>query len=201
MPALADAYEIFRERAQHWDAALERGEEPSPDIIRSVYLAANSVLRIYCGPHNWRHGQPIEAIPLQLIHMIANQIQYIAAGQIPDPIKQLTHRGRVEAGPHESRDIGIAVAYLRSVEAGAIKDSRPVITVAEAYSVTRRTVMRWKSELSWVKPEHFYPSAAGAGERAELIAAGMVKAGKQYGQLGRSARAIASRNSKRHPRR
>ncbi len=195
---VADAWEWWRKAAVAWDAELAKGNQPSETLVRHAFATASGVLRAYCRPANWvEKNGPSESLPIQLAHLIANQIDYIVAGQLPEPIRQLTQsRGRPEPGPQENTDKGIAVAYIRAAREGLIDDARPVKTVEEEFGAHERTVLRWLQRLPWVTPRDFYPNASDA-EHGQRLSEGMRKAGARHREAGRTAPAISRRAGKR----
>ena len=118
--------------------------------------------------------------------MIANQIQYIVAGKYPEPIAQLTGRGSPGVGPHESRDIGIAVAYIKAAKSGDIKDRAPVKRIAQLFGVTPGAVRKWQRKYDFAEPNDFFPHVP-PSELLTLIEKEMRQAALHYRSAGRGS--------------
>ena len=93
-----DALELYREAVREWDSCLKNDGEVPKEVVSRAFRCAHLVLRAYCLPSNWESPEaPREHVPIELAHLIANQIGYIVSGKCPDPIKDLTpiiHDGR-----------------------------------------------------------------------------------------------------------
>jgi len=195
--SLKKAHDDFRECCAAWQKAIDSDEQVPAEIIRATFVHLIMVLRIYCLPQNWNSlGKPREHLPLTLVYLLANKLQYIEAGELPAEIALLTSRGRPSAGPHEQRDIGLAVATMKLAERGLLDIKAPTKHIAKVYGIDERTARRWKSQFSWVEPEHFFP-ATDDKSRPELIKDEADRAGHRYRKAGRSHVAQASRAKKR----
>lgn len=188
---VAEAWQVFRNVAKDWDAALASGNAPDHDVIERILAATGLVLRAYCLPTNFRDdGTPKEHFPVELAHLIANQIGYIRQGYLPSPIKDMIRPGAPGIGPHERKDIGLAVAYIRAVREGMIEDQHPVKTVAKFYGVTPRGVQRWQQNHPNVEASDFFWGVEDA-ELGELLAHAMREAGIRYKKAGRGSKGRA----------
>ena len=171
--SVSEAWTLFQDAAGHWDRSLHQKGEVPAEIIRHVFLCAELVLRAYCRPKNWEsQARPAEPLPVQLAAVIANQIRYLAVGKCPEPIAVLTGRGQPGVGPHEDRDIGLAVAYVKAAKRGDIQDRSPVKTVCRLYGVDDSTVRRWRRANSHAEPEVLWPNAT-AESRPGLLETSM----------------------------
>jgi hypothetical protein len=196
--SVADAIAAWERLTHRWNAAVKSGQRPSHSVIQDLFRTTAFVLRAYRHPANWINGRPKEHLPKEFTYAIERQVDYIAQGQLPDPIRDCIEANRPRVGPQERDDILWAVIYCHAVRKGLIEDSSPIETVTREYGVSRRTVMRWNRQNRAVNLNeglrHFAPSEAPA-----LFASEMRKAGKHYRRDGRSSAAIAFRNRKRHP--
>ena len=76
--------------------------------------------------------------------MLAGQAEYLAVGQIPDPIKRVGGKGGTAPGPDETNDICWAVTYIRAVRDGRVQDPKPVAFVRDLYNLRNElTVRKW----------------------------------------------------------
>jgi hypothetical protein len=182
-----DAFELYKAAARESDACLKSDGTVPKEVISRVFEGAHLVLRAYCRPSNWpSFDAPQEHLPIQLAHSIANQIQYIVAGKCPEPIAQLTGRGSPGVGPHESRDIGIAVAYIKAAKSGDIKDRAPVKRIAQLFGVTHGAVRKWQRNYAFAEANDFFPHVS-SSERLTLIKNEMRKAALRYRSTGRGS--------------
>lgn len=182
-----DAFELYNAAVREWDACLKSEGKVPKEVVSRVFKCVNLVLRAYCLPSNWASSDaPREHVPIQLAHLIANQIGYIVAGKCPEPIAQLIGRGAPGVGPHESRDIGIAVAYIKAVKSKDIKDSAPVTRIAQLFGVTRGAVRKWQRKYAFTEPSDFFPHAS-FSERLTLIENEIRKAARRYREEGRGS--------------
>ena len=67
----------------------------------------------------------LDDLPYELFAMLAGQAAYLAAGQIPDPIKHVGGKGRTAPGPSETSDIRWAVTYVHAVREGLVRGLKP----------------------------------------------------------------------------
>lgn len=185
-----DAWEVFQRIAVDWDSCLRKGETPDHELLERMFAGFELVFRAYCLPQNFPDGYPegraVEDFPIPLAHYVANQIAYIKAGYLPAPIKEIIRPGSPEIGPHEKKDIGLAVAYIKAVRAKKITDKHPVKTITKFYGVTDRAVRRWQNKYSFVDPSDYFPNTTDK-ERGAFIARSMKKAGVRYKQVGRGS--------------
>ncbi len=198
--SVAEAFELFRDASRSWDAALAQGTPVPTPVVSHAFRCAELVLRAYLKPANWpgTHdgrsgyaGSPEHHIPLQLVYLIANQIRYITSGKCPEPIAQLTGRGAPGIGPLEAQDIGVAVAYIRAVKQGLIRNRAPVKTIARLYGVTDGAVRKWQRKMPWVQPIDFHPFQPFEPHALEQQ---MRKSAERYRMAGRGAKARFDRH-------
>lgn len=184
---VADAWSNFRGVAQEWNAELEKRRKPSRAVLERAYAAALLVLRAYLLRQNFGpDGRPKEDLPYALVKMICNNIDYVRAGYLPDPVKDMLRPGSPGIGPHESRDIGLAVAYVRAAKDGVVIDRHPVKTVAQWFGVTDRAVRRWQQ----TRPNTAYSDFFWTEEHpqiAPLLSKAAKDAGRRYREAGRGA--------------
>lgn len=192
-------FSLFRTASARLQTALESGSaDQIGEASRQWFQFATLTFRAYCRPENWPNGtlsQPKEALPLVLASVVANQIEYLSIGRITGMMDWARKRGN-EPGPHENRDIGYAVAYIKAVRAGLITDPSPLKSVASAYGANLRTVKRWQAKYEFVLPTDFFPDAQDS-ERGALLDVAMREHGERYRLAGRTADAIDSRARKR----
>jgi hypothetical protein len=191
--SVSETWALFQDVAEHWNRSLrETGEVPS-EIIRHAFLCAQLVLRAYWRPKNWgKDGRPTESLPRELAHLIANQIGYLVVGKCPAPIAILTGRGQPGIGPHEDKDIALAVAYVKAARRSDIQDRSPVKTICRLYGVDASTARRWQRDRAYVEPEMFWPNAT-AASRPGLLEQSMRTAALAYRSEGHGRAARLSR--------
>lgn len=199
LDSVEGCFKYFQVASAKVDDIIENG--PSSKLgaeCRSWHVMAVCLLRAYCEPRNWPdgpEGQPKEKIPLVFAHVIANQLEYVSIGRIPGMMQWSQKRG-YEPGPHEKRDIGYAVAYIKAARAGEIIDHSPIKSVAAAYGATPRTVKRWQVTYAFTEPSHFFPDSP-SSERGVMLSEAMRKHGERYQLAGRTPDAISRRSRKR----
>lgn len=181
-----EAWNIFQRVAEDWDSCLEKGTTPDHEELQRIFSSMELVLRAYCLPKNFQHGEVVEDFPPPLAKFLANQIAYIKAGYLPSPIKDILRPGGPGVGPHEKKDIGLAVAYIKAVREKIASDKHPVKTVSKYYGVTDRAVRRWQEKYSDVEPSGFFPNISD-NELGEYLTHGMKQAGVRYKQAGRGS--------------
>lgn len=182
--------------------------QPEAKMLRGWWGAVETLLNVYhielaksgFAP-TAAEARPVQ-IPLELAAVLKNQCGYLAAGLVPELMKDVTkgEGGRRRKGPDEKRDIGIGIAYCRACcpegleHAGNVVritiDPHPVKTVAGWFGVKERTVQ------GWVHDEE--PAFLGLGEiNADNLVSRTQQAGRRYSAAGRSAKAIQDRATKR----
>jgi hypothetical protein len=189
--------------ASPFDKALWRYRSTEASIKRALKLEAQG--RDSLSAESWgglcrkhfaamadlldHHRAGTGELPKDLAGTLAKLIGYIGRGILPEPIRDATAgQGNKPIGPTEESDIRCGCVYIAAVKALLIGDRRPVRTVAEAYEVDERSVMRWVCR---------YP-VADADMRAdpENIVRRMKVAGAAYSRHGRSTAAVKARNAK-----
>lgn len=219
-----DLFELFKQQAFTipWSELCSREDylrsrilmgpfsdsKPDAEILRKWWGAVETLMDVYQRELAKSGFAPTAAearsvqIPFGLAMFLKQQFGYLAAGLVPEPIKDVTkgERGRRSKGPAERRDIGWAVAYHRACapkgveHAGKVvritNDRHPVKTLAGWYSVDKRTVQ------GWVRNEE--PAWLGLSEiNADILISRTQQAGGRYSVAGRSNKAIESRGTKR----
>ena len=155
--------------------------------VREPAWWAMMVLYGYCLPSNWAaDGRPIVALPMELAHDIARNIQLVLAGHIPRWMTHLIKKGASETHPAISLRIGLAVAYKKLCDAGLLKDRTPTKTIARMYGVTRRAVQTWMKQYCFAEPSLWFPEAVDEAERAKLIEAALPETAAFYKDWGRA---------------
>ena len=180
------AWSIYEKSVVPVMAAENNGGSHSREDVEHAMTAFIFVMRAYCLPTNWIDGTPIEPLPVEAAFIVAEQLSYICAGKLPEPIALMIRAGTPAVGPQESRDIAMAVVFRKAVTAGLIKNRRPSKTLAENFGVTTKTVRRWVHD-SIAELSDFFPEAQSEQARADMIAAEMPKAGIRYRQAGRGS--------------
>ena len=184
-----DAFELYSAAAREWDACLKNDGAVPKEVVSRVFRCAQRVLLAYCRPSNWASfDAPEEHVPIQLAHLMANQIGYIVAGKCPRPIAQLTGRGAPGVGPHELGDIGVAVAYIKAAKSGDIKDRAPVKRIAQLFGVKPGAVRKWQRKYASTEPNDFFPHVS-FSERLTLIENEIRHAARRYREFGRGSQA------------
>jgi hypothetical protein len=94
--------EQWQNAANIYNAHLESEGVAPVDVVRNLFAQTEHVLRAYLRPSNWdKDGYPKKHLPPAVAEAIANQIRYIVNGKCPDPINDLTGRGRGGVGTSE----------------------------------------------------------------------------------------------------
>jgi hypothetical protein len=168
------------------------------EAVRSWWSAVEEVLRFNVEALNAGHApQPPPSELMTVLRQLADQL---AAGIIPDPIRDVAAKGkgRPGAGPMERRDITWAVAYRHACNDDGllwsgvqvrINDPHPMKTLAGWYGVTRSTVKEWmrKGPISELPAA---PGGADDGGEASSLSALLTtltkNAGARYARLGPS---------------
>ena len=180
------AWSIYKKSLVPVMAAENNGSSHSREDVGEAMAAFEFVMRAYCLPTNWIDGSPIEHLPVEAAWTVAEQLRYIRAGKLPEPIELMIRAGTPAVGPHESRDIAMAVVYRKAVDAKLIMNPKPSKTLAENFGVTTKTVRRWVHD-SIAEISDFFPEAESEQARADMIAAAMPEAGVRYRQAGRGS--------------
>ena len=190
--SVAKALVQYNRLAEHWNAVVKAQRKPSRELNQAVFRALAVVLRAYHLPANWPAGAspPTEYLPRQIAYDIANYFEYMAAGQLPGPIRDAIEPNRPRAGPQETGDVAVAVSYIRAARKGIVEDHRAVKTIAHRYGVHPGSVKRWMAKHSSLKFDT-------RGQSALQIEAAMSEAAERYKVAGRSTAAIRYRDSKR----
>ena len=177
----------FRTVVAKFNGAVSSKKRPSQNILSQLWEAVHLVLRAYNRPGNFSPlGTPKEHFPPEVADFLANQVEYIRSGKLPDPMKDMLRPGSPGTGPQEDRDIGVAVAYIQAARNGLIEDKHPVTTIHDSYGVAQRTVRSWQQKRSWVKPTDFFPNIEGIELGKKLIQE-VKNSGLRYQQGGRGA--------------
>ena len=201
-PNKIDALKQWRnvvEHERHLRGRLKSadGELPSGEDLRQWWSAAADVWSEYS--RLVASGLDADPSPGELAVITSKMFGYLAVGQLPGPMRDAAPEGRRRPGPDERQDIEIAVAYHKSAMGGlehngqqiTIADRTPTKTIASHYGVAPETARKWFRNYS--------PAFLGVNDvNAETLVALMKTAAKRYGAAGRSAKAISSRNAKRH---
>ena len=200
--------ELDEARAAYHAVIIGGDEAAKRTAARRLWDCIGLTLACYKRPSNWPDGVPQDALTLDrrprfalspvLAGMLSSWAQYLAVGDIPDPMLDVRGPGRPGIGPHERTHQATAVAYIAAVRADLIEDSHPVRTTAEAFRVTERAVQTWIAEYSFVGPGAFGPP--------DRLIEAFKKAASIYGVHGRGAKATGPRPRKmkdaaRHERR
>lgn len=180
------AWSIYKKFLMPVMAVENNGGSHSREDVEKAMEAFEFVMRAYCLPTNWIDDSPIESLPVEAAFIVAEQLSYIRAGKLPEPIELMIRPGAPAVGPEESRDIAMAVVYRKAVTAGLIKNCTPSKTLAENFGVTTKTVRRWVHD-SIAEISDFFPEAQSEQARADMIADAMPKAGIRYRQAGRGS--------------
>lgn len=184
---LAEAQDAVRKAGR----ALIDGQtsNDAPTLAKAFFGSWVHLLTYY---HPLPDGQTSPtALPPDLAAMLTALFDYLASGQIPEPISAVAlGSGRRSASPGERKDIKLAVAYVAAVKRGDIKDASPIKTVANAYSVDHRTVQGWSHQYS---PSTVPLDPRTGKPNVEDLKKRMMSAGARYKQAGRSAHAVRQR--------
>jgi len=192
---------VDAERTQRGALLVGSASSPKPTKqARAWWSAVEALLRSY--ELGVAAGQDVEPLPWDFVAALSGLAGFLAAGRIPDPIQHVAGRGNSSAGPKESRDIALAVAYRCACrEEGfsflgtciRIDDKRPVASLVKWFGVNRKTVQGWM--------RHRAPSLYSVTPvDAELLANLTQRAGRRYQSAGRSQPAILGRDRQRRHR-
>ena len=149
-----DPYQRWLDARQRWREEGGNSLKPAETIAAELRTSVVAMLKLVAKGES--------KMPGDMAFELADAIKALSAGQeetflLPSTLK-LTKRKQPRAHPFLEDLRQDAVNYLRSVESGDYLDSRPIHTVAKAYSVNPSTVHRWRTkfsavELSSTKPE------------------------------------------------
>jgi hypothetical protein len=190
----------YDEHRRKYSAALDGSKVSKRKAARAYWGSVAVILHCYNRPGNWAgqsslHGPegwaaPRFAFPPALAKVLAEFAQYLSVGQMPEACTNVSGKGRSAPGPHELRDMAVAVAYVAALRCGQlVRINAPLKHVAERYGVRTRTLHKWIADMPWVKPTDF-------GSPAEL-AVQFAASAATYRSAGRSVSAIDERRSKR----
>jgi hypothetical protein len=200
--------ELDEARAAYHAVIIGGDKAAKQAAARRLWECIAKTLTCYSDPSNWPEGIPQDAAtigPLPrhtlsplLATMLSSWSQYLAAGQVPNPMLDVRGPGRPGIGPYERDHQLMAVAYIAAVRADLIEDPHPVKTTAEAFRVTERAVQKWIAEYWFIGPGAFGPP--------DRLIDAFKKAASTYGVHGRGAKATGPRRAKmkeadRHERR
>lgn len=183
-------------RRVEYFAALDGDKTAKQEASRQFWEAIGLLMACYNRPQNWPNGRPVDASTLGalprfaispvLAKIIGNQAMYLANGEVPASITDVRGKGRTAPGPHETRDMAVAVAFVASVRAGETVGIRaPIKTTAEAYGISVRTLQKWTKTMTWVSKDDFGPPGA--------LRVQFDKSAENYRAAGRSASALVAR--------
>lgn len=188
--------ENYEQCRKAYQAALDADAASKRVAARAYWHAIGLILHCYNRPGNWNgatrlHGSggwsaPRFAFPPALAKALGNQAMYLHSGDVPATITDVKGKGRTAPGPHESRDMAVAVAFVASVRAGESSGIRaPVKSTAEAYGISVRTLQKWINEMTWVSKDDFGPP--------DKLRIQFDKSAQNYRAAGRSASAVVGR--------
>jgi hypothetical protein len=181
-----EAIKKYLQAAEHYNSLLSSKSEVSSNAVRECAYWAMMVLYKYNLSDNWTsQTTPKNAIPPQLADDIARNIQMILRGHIPQWMLHMQKTGAPVSHPRMAADIGLAVAYKKLADSGAINDSHSTKTISDLFGVDRKAVQNWMKQYSHVEPSLFFALAADDGERAKMIADDLPKAAERYREFGR----------------
>ncbi len=184
------------QRRKEYAAALDSDKANKQEASRQFWGAVGLLMACYNRPQNWPNGRPFNAstieisprfaIPPVLAKIIGNQAMYLHSGDVPAMFTDVKGKGRTAPGPHESRDMAVAVAFVASTRAGETSGiSAPTKFTAEAYGISVRTLQKWINEMTWVSKDDFGPP--------DKLRAQFDKSAQNYRAAGRSASALVAR--------
>lgn len=192
--------ENYEQCRKAYQAALDADAASKRAAARSYWHAIALILHCYNRPANWDGATrlngsggwsaPHFAFPPALAKALGNQAMYLHSGDVPAMFTDVKGKGRTVPGPHESRDMAVAVAFVASVRAGETSGiTAPIKFTAEAYGISVRTLQKWINEMTWVSKDDF-----GAPEKLRVQ---FETSAKNYRAAGRSASAVVARGTKR----
>ena len=120
---------------------LPTGGKQRRVAVREWWGTVSEVLKDIQNVTDWHD------LPYQLFDMLAGLAEYLAVGQIPDPVKHVGGKGRTAPGPGEVSDIRWAVTYVSAAREGLVRgltprDARAV--VCRLYKLrSEQTVREW----------------------------------------------------------
>jgi hypothetical protein len=115
-------------------------------------------------------------------------------GHRDDTFEFLFERGAPSNHPLAEKDMAKGCIYIQAVEAGLIKDTSKIKTIADWFGVSRKTVHDWKKTVG--AADLLSDTFPDSGNRAELIIAVAQMAGERYRYNGRGHQAIHLRSRK-----
>lgn len=140
---LKDEERLFEEACELYRHNNERTPQKS-EKVREWWLVVNSVLWMFTRTKA-QNGYNLSPDPLFTLARLANISEELANGNVPAMVRDVAKSGRTMT-LGERKHIAIAVLYVEAAKRGDISDKSPVITVARAYNVTRKTVQNWQKK-------------------------------------------------------
>lgn len=111
---------------------------------------------------------------------------YLHSGDVPAMFTDVKGKGRTTPGPHESRDMAVAVAFVASIRAAETAGiPAPIKFTADAFGISVRTLQKWINEMTWVSKDDFGSSDA--------LRVQFDKSAQNYRAAGRSVSAVVAR--------
>jgi hypothetical protein len=178
------------------------GVPDSDERLRRWWLSVHDALWEYLRIVAVDREAP-EPPPVGMLELVARIAKDLAAGRVPDIVKQSAKRGRPGPSYGENRDILIAVAYMRAAGPDGlehqgdrirIKDPDPVERIHLWYGAAKRTIREWRQKLE--------PDSRSLGANhinGEILTSLTWTAAQRYREAGRTFNAIDKRSAKRTP--
>ena len=136
-------------------------------------------------------GSAPETPMAEMAIVLAHLARDLAAGVVPDPIKDVATRGRTKPGSFEARDLRMAVAYHRACSPPGLLHRGEYIKLDDPAPVQR--IHLW---YDWL--ERYEPAFLGENRiNEDVIINEPVAAGERYRAAGRSQQATRKRDLKR----
>lgn len=184
------------QRRKEYFAALDGDKAARQEASRQFWGSVGLLMACYNRPQNWPNGRPFDAstievsprfaIPPVLAKILGSQAMYLHSGDVPAMLTDVKGKGRTTPGPHESRDMAVAVAFVASIRAGETAGiPAPIKFTAEAYGISVRTLQKWINEMTWVSKDDFGSSDA--------LRVQFDKSAQNYRAAGRSVSAVVAR--------
>lgn len=182
---LVEFSRLYHQAAANFNTAVKQLGYVPDDIPRAALEASHLCFLAYLQQSNWPSDkEPIENIPRELAAAVSDWLGTALSGKVPAMFQHVARAGSPALLPREAKGIGLAVAYLKLCESRTIQNRAPTKTVAEAFGVHPRTVRRWKTEFSWVRPENFFPELSSSARTAKITAS-LLSEADLYRRAGR----------------
>lgn len=187
------------ERAQN-DPEMANDDNEAKAAARALFEAFAGIFRAYVAQYVDADGLPIvgqprQEFPPEVARIFAFMVEGWLAGHLDKELADLLgKRGARRRHPMEQADIEAACRYMQAATGGSpiIRDRKPISQVAQWFGVNRATAQSWKRAERRDLLKDFLNGHADE-QRAQMITALAIRAGRRLTLFGRGHQAIARR--------